>query len=291
MSRGEGVPEASASIVARARQELQRQLSLPVLVLLVTLALALPALVYVWSSEPIFSLGFLVAPWALWRVLRTGREGPAGIGWRAVVLTGCLGLALAGWTLGAAWAAAWAVALALLLVGLERGQATTATLPAGLLALTVPPPAFDRWLVAIQQAVAWTSGKLLALFGTPVTRTALTLETPSYSFHVAPVCTGLSGLLATIALVGIVGHHVEAPKGRLGLALGAGILAAVGLNLVRILTVVLTAEHWGPTLADGAFHGAVSMVISLIAFGISVPLLLDRDRDPGGPSVQGGGLA
>lgn len=292
VSRGPGRAEASPSSVARVRAELQRQASLPVLVLLVALALALPAMVYIWSSEAIFSLGFLVAPWALWRVLRTQRQEPAATGWRALALAGSLGLALVGWTLGMAWAAAWAVALALILVGLERGQATTSLLPAGLLALTVPPPAFDRWLVAIQQAVAWSSGKLLALIGTPVTRTALTLETPTYSFQVAPVCTGLSGLLATVALVGMVAHHTQAPRRRLGWALAAGIAAAVALNLLRIMAVVVTAERWGPTLADGAFHGAVSMVLSLVAFGVSLPLLRARDDEMGlAQRVEGGDAA
>lgn len=245
-----------------------------------TALLAIPVAVPRWVEDPIFSLGLLVAPWVAWRVLREPRGEGAHVAWRAAALAGAVGFAALGWFARSLIASVAGFAFALLVVALERGATRRAALPVALLALTAPPPGFDSLLVAAQVAVAKVSGGVLTLLGMSVVREAWLLKTPSYTFIIAPVCTGLSGLLATTALVGIVATHREAPARRVALALAAGAAAAILLNVARIVLVVGAAEAWGAEFAEAAFHATVGLLLALAGFALALPLLGGRTATP-----------
>lgn len=237
------------------------------------LILALPKAVGLWAGDPIFSMGFFVVPWAIaWTATRTP-QAPASAWTRWALFGGTVALLVGGWFYGSTWASVWAIAASLALVHAEQGTVPRGLVPAGLVVLTAPPPLFDRLMVHAQGGVAAASGGVLSLVGLPVTRDAFTLSTPSFTFLVQPQCVGLTTLLATTALVGMVATHAKAPLRRFGAAVLVGVLASLALNLTRVVGVVASSEWLGPLLVDGAFHGGVSMAMGLAAAGIAIPAL------------------
>jgi exosortase len=245
--------------------------------LLVALALVLAStkLVRLWSQDPIYSLGFLVAPWALWWVAwRPAGEAWAPLGLRVWTLGLTAWAAVAGWFTGVAAYALWSVVGALALLAMERGRFKRSVLPLVVLALAAPPPRFDLVMIRAQEWVAAASGAQLSWIGLPVTRDVWTLHTPSYSFFVAPVCTGVSGLLAAVALVGIVASHAAASPGRVAAALAVGGLGTLVLNVERIVVLVALTESQGTWFVEGAFHWAANLALSLVAVAAASPFLL-----------------
>lgn len=255
--------------------------------------LALPEALRLWTSDPIFSLGFLVFPWAVgWVATRAPTSSPpASMGLRVGLLAVAVALALTGWFASLTWAAIWAVAAALALVVAERGQLTRGGVPAALVVLTAPPPFFEALMLEARHVVTASSGHVLDLVGIPVVRDALTLSTSSFTFSVEPQCVGMSSLLATVSLVGIVATHARAPLRRLGLGLLVGVLASLSFNLVRVVGVVASTEWIGPLLVEGAFHSGASLALGMLAFAVAIPALgrehLLGEEGPSGHADEG----
>lgn len=250
------------------------------LLVALALVLAFPKALHLWTSDPIFSLGFLLVPWAIAWVATRPVEGAGSLWARGGLLVATGGLVVVGWALGVVWAALWALAAALALAALERGAMPGGVVASGLVVLSAPPPLFDAFMIRAQGWVAGASSWVLNGLGIPVVREVFTLEAPSFTFLVEPVCVGLSSLLATFALVGMVGVHARAPLRRLGAAFVVGVFAALAFNLVRVVFVVASAEWYAPVFVEGAFHGGVSLALGLLAFAVAVPVLgrkaLDR---------------
>ncbi len=251
----------------------------PSLVFLAAVTLiAAPALFTFWAGDEIYSLGFLVLPWALWYVASRPRTDAAPESWRVAAFATSAALGLLAWSFRSVTLALWAVVAAAAVVALERGTQKQALVPLGLLAITVPPPGFDGILLKSQLAVAASSEWMLGILGTPVHRNTggFLLQAPVYNYSVEPLCTGLSGILATVALVGIAALHLGSPRRMALYALGAGVAATVILNIVRIVALVLVTESQGPKYIEGAFHETSSLVLSLLAFAVTIPFLLRK---------------
>lgn len=245
--------------------------------------LAAPKLLRFWAGDPIFSLGFLVAPWAIWWILRLEPKEAARIEFRLTAFALALALAVGAWHLRSTWMSLWALVAAMAAVAAEKGRLKSAALPLVLLAIMAPPPAFDTFLNGAQLAVAGASAFILRLIGTPVVWDGFILSTSEYSFVVEPLCSGMSGMLATTALVGIAGTHLGAGRKRMLLAIGLGLLMTWTLNLLRVVVLVALTQHRGPDLIEGAFHDGVSLVMSIAVTLLLLPLLLMRRTDPGAP--------
>lgn len=238
--------------------------------------LAVPKLLRFWAGDPIFSLGFLVAPWVVWWILRLEPRVPSRTEVRLAAFAVTLLLAVAAWHFRSTWMALWALVAGLALVSAEKGRLDGAALPLVLLAVMAPPPFFDTVLNGAQLAVAWSAGITLATFGVPITWDGFILTTASYTFIVEPLCSGMSGLFSTAALVGIVGTHLAPDRRRILLALGIGLLATWLLNLLRVILLVAVTEHSGPNLIESAFHDGVSLVMSIGVALALLPLLMAR---------------
>ncbi|MBW3583329.1 MAG: exosortase/archaeosortase family protein [Euryarchaeota archaeon] len=252
---------------------------------IVTAFVAAPKLVHVWSSSPIFSLGFLVAPWAVWWVARlpdADAKAPHAV--RLGLLLVAMALAISGWYLAAPFLALWAVVVALLLVAVEKGRPAGASLSLLVLALSVPPPGFDGLLADAQSGVTASSALVLGAIGLPVTIEAFTLIAPTYRFTVTPACSGFAGLLSSFALIGIVGMHLSAGWRRLGLALAVGLGLTVALNVARVVVLVWVTETSGPMLIESAFHEGISLALSIVAALVVIPIL-HQVPIPGEPRI------
>jgi exosortase len=238
----------------------------------VTGMLALPRLVPFWWHDAVHSLGLLVAPWVVWRILRLRGEGvseDAGA-WAIAAAT----VALWGWRTADPFIALAGLALGLLTVATARGPPRRAALPLAALLLTVPPPGFEAMLLAAQKFVAVASAAGLAAIGIASERSGFQLATANHLYSVEPLCTGLSGVLATAALVLMTAEHLRPGTGRMALALAVGLGVVLALNVVRIVALVALTEAQGPRWIEGAFHETLSLALSILAVLAVLPFLL-----------------
>lgn len=246
-------------------------------VLLVAGLAAAPRVLNFWWGDEFYSVGFMVAPWAFWAVLRQERRESAPDAWRIVALAATAGLVVAGWFLRDPVLSLWGVAAALALHSLEAGTHRTSWLPVLLLAITVPPPGFEPILLASQRAVAAMSEWTLNAIGLPVERDVFLLTGPQYTYSVEPLCTGLSGILASTLLVGMAASHLETPPRMAWLAFAIAVGGTILFNMLRIVLLVAVTEARGPGLIQGAFHEGVGLALSLVAVAAAIPALLQRE--------------
>ncbi len=237
---------------------------------------AAPRLLPFWWEDEFYSVGLLVAPWAFWAVLRQTAKNPAPERWRMVGIAATLAFVIAGWVFRDVMLSLWGVAAALALHSLEAGTYRKSWIPTALLAITVPPPGSQWFLLWSQKVVAVLSSMSLAGLGMPVTRDSFLITGPSYSYAVEPLCTGLSGILAGILLVGMTANHLGTNRKNVILALAIVIGGTILFNIQRIVLLVAITEVRGPSLIQGAFHEGVGLALSLVAFAAAIPPLVQN---------------
>lgn len=238
--------------------------------LIVATLLAGPSLWSFWKNDPFYSVGLIVLPWSYWQTLKVNGDAT---GPRGAVMLASGALLLFGFFQAHVFSLHLGLVLALVTIQLDRG--TKQLLPPLMLFLTVPPPGFAWFLNQLQLFVAAMTDTLLALIGTPVVREATSLQ-GVYKYDVAPLCSGLTGVLATMLLIGMAGHHLKTPLKRLGIALAIGTVATTLLNVFRVTILVWLTERNGPKYIQGGFHDGVSLVMSAIAFIFILPFVMPK---------------
>ncbi len=235
---------------------------------------AAPRLLPFWWGDEFYSVGLLVAPWAFWAILRQKDRTPAPERWRYGAMAVMIFFVVAGWVFRDVMLSLWGVAAALALHTLEAGTYRKAWVPTALLAITVPPPGMDTILLWSQKSVAVLSEGALNMLGLPVVRDSFLLTGPSYSYAVEPLCTGLSGILASVLLVGMAASHLNTPRKYAMMAMAIAVGGTMLFNIERIVLLVAITEVRGPSLIQSAFHEGVGLALSLAAFAAAIPPLL-----------------
>lgn len=255
-----------------------KQLTLAASVL-VALTIVLYAHVWIsmaaqWASDPNWSHGFLVPPFAVWLAWRQRR------GWRAVggegSWFGLLGVAGAVVLLVLAGLAAelfttrlsfvvFAASMVLLLGGWRRLRALA--FPLGYLLFMIPWPAVVYAQVTFPLeflASRWAAAALRAV-QVPVLREGNLLVLANYTLQVAQACSGIRSLVSLVTLAVSYAYLAEKQMWvRLALV-GMMVPIAVVSNAFRIFgTGVLTAEV-SPRLARGFFHEFSGWLVFLAA--------------------------
>ena len=102
----------------------------------------------------------------------------------------------------------------------------------------------------------WICGYLLQI---DVVRVGTALKDPSglYQYDVAPACSGIRSLFATLAVAIIYAFLSFRTPWRCLVLIGSAVPLAVLGNVVRMLTIVIAAEIWGPRAAANSSTRAV----------------------------------
>jgi exosortase len=232
--------------------------------------------VVVWSTSEEFSFGFLVPPVAAllvwWRratLQQTARHGSAlglAIAFGALVLYvfaerveihALAGLAVAPLLLG----------MALYLWG--WGTARSLAFPVSFLtgSLTLHRGLLSTVGFALQEFTALAAAPLARGFGVPVERSGLVLRSDQFAFIVAEECSGMSALVAMLALALLWVAIAQGPlPARLVVLLSVLPLVALA-NTLRVALVLLVAAWFGPEAALGFFHGASGLLLFAMIIG------------------------
>jgi len=232
-----------------------------------------------WWTDPNYSQGFLIPFISVFlgvRALRRAgdalfaKERPSWVG-MALVLCGLLaylvgtggseffttrtGFVLT-W-LGAVW---W-------IAGARLGRLLT--VPTLFLFFSIPLPSvlYYNISVPLQSIAAGAASAVLQVVGVPVARDGNTLLLPGIALEVADACSGIRSLTVLLAL-GALWAYVEPGKPfRRAILFASTVPLAVLGNAVRVSLTVLGVYLFGPSLAEGAVHEALGLVVFAVTLG------------------------
>jgi exosortase len=216
-----------------------------------------------WASDPNWSHGFLVPPFALWLAWRDrkrwleagGRGSWLGLpGVAAAVVLLALG-SLAAELFTTRFSLILLLASLVLLVGGWRRLRALA-FPLGFLLFMIPWPAviYAQVTFPLEFLASRLAAEALRLVQVPVLREGNLLVLANYTLQVAQACSGIRSLVSLVTLAVFYAYLAESRIGlRLALIALMGPIAVVS-NAFRIFGAGVLTEKVSTRLAHGFFH-------------------------------------
>ena len=253
-------------------------------------------LVMDWYTNPDFSHGFLVAPFALyvlWDKRKVLRDTPVRQTWSGVWLIVAAIFVLFMGVYGAELFLS-RLSLVILLAGIiwtlcGRAMLREVRFAVLVLLLAIPIPAvlFNQITFPLQLFASRMASSLLPLSGVPVLRDGNIIQLPSMQLEVAEACSGIRSLMSLFAVAIFYGYFLERNTWRRVILALASIPIAVFANSARIVGTGLCVQYWNPDKAVGFFHefsGWLMFLLSLTSLYLVHSLM--RLRVPAGRKVK-----
>jgi exosortase len=227
-----------------------------------------------WYTNPDFSHGFLVAPFALyvlWDKRKILRDTPIQQTWAGVWLILAAIFVLFMGVYGAELFLS-RLSLVMLLGGIVwtlcgRAMLREVRFAVLVLLLAIPVPAvlFNQITFPLQLLASRMASSLLPLFGVPVLRDGNIIQLPSMQLEVAEACSGIRSLMSLFAVAIFYGYFLERNTWRRVILALASIPIAVFANSARIVGTGLCVQYWNPDKAVGFFHEFSGWLMFLIS--------------------------
>jgi len=230
-------------------------------------------MVSVWRSVPEASHGFLVLPAFAYLVWRKRRElDPLSVlPWSParILLFAAFLCYLAGKQSGLASLYRTASVFLVLFAALRfLGIPVVRKLGSSFLLLffMIPPPRFFLAGVSIplQKAATHVSCALASALGVRLTFQGTTILLPAGKLEIEAACSGLRGIITLVLIAVFLGELRNLNLRTRALLVLAGVLAALALNVVRILTTVLLVDSFGLETATGSLHETLGLSIIVV---------------------------
>lgn len=248
-----------------------------ILLVIATFYPALQGLFQSWYQSDDNSHGFLIIPCCIYFVWRSKNRWaavqvkPEKLGAVALVISLCLYIfaQFAGIsTLGSLSFIATIWSIVLFFYGLPMLKALI--FPLSLLFLMIPIPAqlYSMATVPLQLFVSKLGTAIAAIFNIPILREGNVLHLPEHTLAVVQACSGLRSLMALITLSVIFGYMTLRKKSLRTILVLSAIPAAVLVNVVRIVLMIIAYYYFDIDLAHGSIHTAFGTVIFVFAIMI-----------------------
>lgn len=231
-------------------------------------------LVYDWYTNPDFSHGFLVAPFALfllWDKRKVLRTTPIQQTWSGLWLVVAAIFVLFMGVYGAELFLS-RLSLVMLLAGITwtlGGRAMLREVRFAilvlLLAIPIPAVVFNQITFPLQLFASRMASSVLPLFGVPVLRDGNIIQLPSMQLEVAEACSGIRSLMSLFAVAIFYGYFLERVTWRRVVLALASIPIAVIANAARIVGTGLCVQYWNPDKAVGFFHEFSGWLMFLVS--------------------------
>ncbi|MGA7158353.1 MAG: exosortase A [Acidobacteriaceae bacterium] len=232
-------------------------------------------LVMDWYTDPDFSHGFLVAPFAIflvWEKRKVLRDTPIRPTWSGIWLVVAAIFVL---FLGAYGAEIFLsrVSLVMLLGGIvwtllgrQFLREVRFAILVLLLAIPIPAVIFNQITFPLQLFASRMASNILPIFGVPVLRDGNIIQLPAMQLEVAEACSGIRSLMSLFAVAIFYGYFLEKSTWRRVVLALAALPIAVFANAARIVGTGLCVQYWNPDKAVGFFHefsGWLMFIVSL----------------------------
>jgi len=244
---------------------------------------AIRDLVSSWITDSQYSLGFF-APvvsvyftWKRWPELK--RIERSSSAWGIVLMVIAILLRLAGAVLGLSKLSfisipAIIIGLCLYLLGARMTRLLAFSLAFTIFMLP-DPLGLTAWLGQPMQLFASScSAHLLNLLGIETAQSGIRLTVEGFRFDVALACSGMSSLIALIAVTAVIAYTSRLPNNYRWMLFSFAVPIAIIASVVRITTIALVGCEWGWGFAIDAYHHWSSLLL----FAVAIILLFILNR-------------
>ena len=252
-------------------------------------------LVLAWYSNDQYSHGFLIVPlciYILWRKKEKLAEVEIRPSWWGLALV-IFSLLLYLFAHFAEVMTVSSFSMVLLLVGVViyfYGIPMFKELffPLFLLLFMIPIPAqiYSTLTIPLQLFVSKASVWLGGLLGFPIYREGNVIHLPDQTLQVVQACSGLRSMISLLALSAIFGYFTLKSNILRAILFFSGIPAAILVNIIRVLLLVLAFHYFNYDLTSGTTHtifGMAIFVLALIFIFVVKGLLSNWDLDTDKP--------
>lgn len=158
--------------------------------------------------------------------------------------------------------------------------------PLFLLLFMIPIPAqiYSKLTIPLQLFVSKASVWIGAIMGLPIYREGNVIHLPDQTLQVVQACSGLRSVISLLLLSAVFGYFTLKSNTLRALLFICGIPAAILVNIIRVLLLVLAFNYFSYDLTSGTTHTVFGMLIFVLAliFLLAVKGLLsnwDLDTD------------
>ena len=247
----------------------------------------------VWVARPEYSHGPmlpLIAAFLVWqrRALLATREFTGG--WAGLaLLAGAVALYIVG-VLGAVYTIqqyAFVLALAGLVLSLTGlGAFRLLAVPFLLLALMVPPPnvVLNNLSAQLQLLSSSLGVAFIRAAGISVFLEGNVIDLGGYRLQVVEACDGMRYLFPLMTLGLVIAYFYKGAAWKRVAVFASSVPITVLMNSLRVGTIGILVEHWGPRMADGFLHDFQGWMVFMLsaALLLGVAVLLNHAGGRGG---------
>lgn len=230
-----------------------------------------------WQIDPNYSQGFLIPLISIYLALRALKDHPdrlsnrpGGAAWIGALL---VAIGLAGYVFGTGGAESFTARTGFVLTWLGAAWwiaggslGRLLAVPTLFLLFSVPVPAviYYNLSVPLQTVAAISASLFLKGVGVPAVRDGNMILLPGTALEVADACSGIRSLTVLLALGALWAHLARGSAARRAILFACTIPLAVLGNGVRVSLTSLGVYIFGPSVAEGATHEAMGLVVFLV---------------------------
>jgi exosortase len=144
--------------------------------------------------------------------------------------------------------------------------------PLSLLLFMIPVPAqiYAKLTIPLQLFVSKSSTWLAAVFGLPIYREGNVIHLADQTFQVVRACSGLRSMISLLTLSAVSGYFTLRSNFLRSILFVSAIPAAIFVNIIRVLLMVLAYHFFTYDLTTGTIHKVFGLVIFLLALAFLV---------------------
>ena len=157
--------------------------------------------------------------------------------------------------------------------------------PLFMLLFMIPLPAqfYSMATIPLQLFVSKVSAVSASSLGVPILREGNLLHLPEHTLAVVQACSGLRSLMSLLTLCTVFGYMTLKSNLLRALLIFSGVPAAILVNIIRVLVMVVALHYFNYDLAVGTKHtvfGALVFCLALIVVALIRELLSRWDSEP-----------
>ena len=150
-----------------------------------------------------------------------------------------------------------------------------------LLMIPIPSQIYSSLTIPLQLFVSKSSVFIATLFGLPIYREGNIIHLPDRTMQVVQACSGLRSMVSLVTLAAVFGYLTLRSNLLRIVLFFCGVPAAILVNIVRVLLLVLAFHYFGYDLTTGTIHtifGVLIFFTALIIIAVTQRLLSTWDH-------------
>jgi len=136
--------------------------------------------------------------------------------------------------------------------------------------IPVPAQLYSAMTIPLQLIVSEVSVWFSMLIGLPIFREGNLIHLPERTLEVVQACSGLRSLMTLLTLSVIISYFTLRSNSLRVLLLLSGGVAAIIVNIIRILIMIFSFYYFDIDLTQGTFH----TILGTIVFALAIALVL-----------------